>query len=160
MDNLGNRTSVTKRDTAADTYALDSATNRYDASTGGPYDVTCAYDAAGNTTQDKDNYTYWYDYENRVVKIEKPDGLGGWNDVAEMAYDALGRRIMVIDSNEAPEHCWYMPHFGLPPWKKCYMRHIRITCWLKGVKGPPFLELQFPYGPCYKYRNGVGGIIH
>jgi len=36
-DNLGNRTSVTKRDTAADAYALDSATNRYDASTGGPY---------------------------------------------------------------------------------------------------------------------------
>ncbi|MBE0537248.1 MAG: hypothetical protein IH624_16415 [Phycisphaerae bacterium] len=89
MDNLGNRTSVTKRDTAADTYALDSATNRYDASAGGPYDVTCAYDAAGNTTQDKDSYTYWYDYENRVVKIEDSSEV----TVALYDYDALGRRI-------------------------------------------------------------------
>ncbi|MBE0535692.1 MAG: hypothetical protein IH624_08475 [Phycisphaerae bacterium] len=79
MDNLGNRTSVVKRDTAVDTYALDSATNRYDLSAGGPYEVTCAYDAAGNTTRDKDNYAYWYDYENRVVKIEDSSS----NDVAE-----------------------------------------------------------------------------
>jgi hypothetical protein len=89
MDNLGNRTSVVKRDTAGDAYALDSATNRYDLSTGGPYDVTCAYDAAGNTTQDKDNYTYWYDYENRVVKIEDSSEV----TVALCDYDALGRRI-------------------------------------------------------------------
>ncbi|MBE0535694.1 MAG: hypothetical protein IH624_08485 [Phycisphaerae bacterium] len=82
-----------KRDTAADTYALDSATNRYDLSTGGPYDVTCAYDAAGNTTQDKDSYTYWYDYENRVVKIEDSSEV----TVALYDYDALGRRIRMID---------------------------------------------------------------
>ena len=86
MDNLGNRTSVAKRDTAGDAYALDSATNRYDLSTGGPYDVTCAYDAAGNTTQDKDNYTFWYDYENRVVKIEDSSEVTG----ALCDYDALG----------------------------------------------------------------------
>ncbi|MBE0536665.1 MAG: hypothetical protein IH624_13445 [Phycisphaerae bacterium] len=89
MDNLGNRTSVTKRDASTDTYALDSATNRYDESTGGPYDVTCAYDAAGNTTRDKDNYTYWYGYENRVVKIEDSSEV----TVALYDYDALGRRI-------------------------------------------------------------------
>jgi len=36
---------------------------------------------------------YEYDYENRIVKITK-DG----NDIAEFAYDALGRRIRKIDS--------------------------------------------------------------
>ena len=70
MDTLGNHTSVVKRDTNTDTYAIDSDTNRYDESTGGPYDVTCAYDEAGNMTTDKDEYEYFYDYENRLVKIK------------------------------------------------------------------------------------------
>ncbi|MHC4153819.1 MAG: hypothetical protein ACYST6_02670 [Planctomycetota bacterium] len=42
---------------------------------------------------DKDGYEYQYDYENRIVRITK-DG----NDIAEFAYDALGRRIRKIDS--------------------------------------------------------------
>ena len=42
---------------------------------------------AGNLTTDKDGYQYEYDYENRIVRITK-DG----NDIAEFAYDALGRR--------------------------------------------------------------------
>jgi len=46
------------------------------------------YDSAGNLTADKDGYEYQYDYENRIVKITKDD-----NDIAEFAYDALGRRI-------------------------------------------------------------------
>jgi len=52
-----------------------------------------AYDAAGNLTTDKDGYGYSYDYENRIVEITK-DG----NDIAEFAYDALGRRIRKTDS--------------------------------------------------------------
>ncbi len=103
MDTLGNRTNVTKRDTNTDTYALDSATNRYDNSTGGPYDVTCAYDDAGNMTGDKDGYVYFYDYENRVVKIEDDSSV----EVATYAYDALGRRIRKIDSVASETTLYY-----------------------------------------------------
>jgi len=56
-----------------------------------------SYDAAGNLTQDQRGYDYEYDYENRIVKITK-DG----NDIAEFAYDALGRRVEkkdLIDPN-------------------------------------------------------------
>ena len=34
-----------------------------------------------------------YDYENRIVKIVKDS-----NDIAEYAYDALGRRIKGLES--------------------------------------------------------------
>ena len=50
------------------------------------------YDKAGNLKLDKDGYSYEYDYENRIVKITK-----GANDIAEFAYDALGRRIRKTD---------------------------------------------------------------
>ena len=46
---------------------------------------------------DRDGYEYQYDYENRIVKITKDS-----NDIAEFAYDALGRRIEkkdLVDSN-------------------------------------------------------------
>ncbi len=95
MDTLGSRTSVVKRDTNSDTYALGSDTNRYDESTGGPYDVTCAYDDAGNMTTDKDGYKYYYDYENRLVKIEDSSSV----EMATHDYDALGSRIRVIDKS-------------------------------------------------------------
>ncbi len=95
MDNLGNRTGdQTLRSDGTVDFTVQSSTNRY-TSIGGH---SISHDDAGNLTVDKDGYQYTYDYENRVVKIEKPDGLGGWDDVAEMAYDALGRRIRVIDS--------------------------------------------------------------
>jgi len=74
-------------------YVIDSLTNRYD-SVGGS---SLSYNAAGDLVKDKDSYEYEYDYENRIVKIIK-DG----NDIAEFAYDALGRRIEkkdLIDSN-------------------------------------------------------------
>ncbi|KPK76159.1 MAG: hypothetical protein AMJ79_07920 [Phycisphaerae bacterium SM23_30] len=38
------------------------------------------------------NYAYEYDYENRLIKITK-----GESDIAEYAYDALGRRMQVYD---------------------------------------------------------------
>ena len=69
---------------------MDDNTNRY-TSIGGN---SITHDDAGNLTTDKDGYTYEYDYENRIVKIEDSSS----NDVAEYAYDALGRRIRVIDS--------------------------------------------------------------
>jgi RHS repeat-associated protein len=42
---------------------------------------------------DKNSYKYYYDYENRIVKITKDAG-----DIAEFAYDALGRRIKKYDN--------------------------------------------------------------
>jgi len=65
-------------------YVIDANTNRYD-SVGGN---SLTYDAAGNLTTDKDGYRYEY------VLIEDVNNA----DVAEFAYDALGRRIRKIDS--------------------------------------------------------------
>ena len=55
-----------------------------------------SYDAAGNLTTDANGYNYQYDYENRIVKITM-DG----NDIAQFAYDTLGRRIRKTDSQDA-----------------------------------------------------------
>jgi YD repeat-containing protein len=90
---LGNRDSVIVRDGNNVNYDIDNLSNRYE-SVGGN---TLAYDAAGNLTTDKDGYQYEYDYENRITKITKDS-----NDIAEFAYDALGRRIKMKDSITPP----------------------------------------------------------
>ena len=53
-------------------------------------------------TTDKDGYIYEYDYENRITKITR-DG----NDIAEYAYDALGRRIWKRDSIADANNVYY-----------------------------------------------------
>jgi len=103
MDSLGNKTGSQTLSDDTVNFTVDSSTNRYTAIGG----HSISHDDAGNLTVDKDGYKYSYDYENRVVKIEKPDGLGGWDDVAEMAYDALGRRIRVIDSAASVTTVYY-----------------------------------------------------
>jgi YD repeat-containing protein len=80
-------------------FVVDDDTNRY-TSIGGN---SITHDDAGNLTADKDGYTYEYDYENRVVRIEDSSS----NDVAEYAYDALGRRIRVIDSKASTTTLYY-----------------------------------------------------
>jgi len=92
MDDLGNRTSVNVRDGSDVSYTVDNLTNRYTAIDSN----SLAYDAAGNLTKDKQEYEYQYDYENRVIEIT----LDG-NDIAEFAYDALGRRIYKKDCVDA-----------------------------------------------------------
>jgi len=89
IDDLGNRDLVNVRDGNNVDYVIDANTNRYD-SVGGN---SLTYDAAGNLTTDKDGYRYEYDYENRIVLIKDVNNA----DVAEFAYDALGRRIRKID---------------------------------------------------------------
>ena len=81
---------MTLRDESVETYAVNYLTNRYDNDQG--EDIVCAYDAAGNTTEDHRGYHYEYDYENRITRIYKMDGQNQI-DVAQYAYDALGRRI-------------------------------------------------------------------
>ncbi|NLW83450.1 MAG: hypothetical protein GXY41_03450 [Phycisphaerae bacterium] len=95
MDDLGNRTTVNLRSGANQVYATDTPniTNRYTAVGGQPL----AYDAAGNLTQDHDGYRYVYDHENRITRIFKLNGQTEI-DVAQYAYDALGRRIGKYDA--------------------------------------------------------------
>jgi|GEM_PF-2166430 len=61
-----------------------------------------AHDAAGNLIRDDRGYRYSYDYENRLSKVEKPDGAGDWQTVATFEYDALGRRIRKISYDSVP----------------------------------------------------------
>ena len=75
-------------------FVVDDDTNRY-TSIGGN---SIGHDDAGNLTTDKDGYTYEYDYENRIAKIQDSAS----NDVAEYACDALGRRIRFIDKSAHP----------------------------------------------------------
>jgi RHS repeat-associated protein len=96
MDALGNRTGdqILRADGTVN-FTVDSLTNRY-ASVGGN---SLTHDDAGNLTTDRQGYVYFYDYENRVVEIEDSSS----NDVAEYAYDALGRRIRMIDKAAEPD---------------------------------------------------------
>jgi YD repeat-containing protein len=81
---------------------VQSSTNRY-TSIGG-HSIT--HDDAGNLTVDRQRYVYFHDYENRVVKIKDSSS----NAVAEYAYDALGRRIRMIDSAASTTTlCCYNP---------------------------------------------------
>ena len=57
----------------------------------------------GNLTTDKDGYNYEYDYENRIVKIADSND----DDIAEFAYDALGRRVRKIDSVASQTRLYY-----------------------------------------------------
>jgi len=98
MDDLSNRTNVKLRDDSNEVYVVDANTNRYD-SVGGN---SLAYDAAGNLATDNQGYAYSYDYENRIVKITKDS-----NDIAEFAYDALGRRARKIDSVASETTLYY-----------------------------------------------------
>lgn len=67
MDDLGNRDgNQSLRDDGTVDFTVDSATNRY-SSVGGN---SISHDDAGNMSTDKDDYEYFYDYENRLVRIE------------------------------------------------------------------------------------------
>ena len=52
-----------------------------------------------------------------------------------------------------PDHYFYMFRWGIPPWKKCWMKHLQMNCWIQHVKASEFFIQRLPYGPCYKYRN-------
>ena len=45
----------------------------------------------GDTTVDQNGYQYWYDYENRIIRIKDDE-----SSLVAFAYDALGRRIEKI----------------------------------------------------------------
>ncbi len=51
---------------------------------------TVAYDNAGNLVLDNKGYSYKWDHENHLVAIYKNNGT---TLIAEMVYDALGRRV-------------------------------------------------------------------
>lgn len=84
------------------------------------------------------------------------------NTVASAIALNLGnlRCIRCRFDNHLPHHSFMRPRFGIPPWKKCWMRHYQVNCWRQGVKNSNFLELRIPYGPCYKNRNGNPPVTH
>jgi hypothetical protein len=98
MDDLGNRDGdITIWDESTSSYddiefAVDPDNNQYNSID----NEGISYDNAGNMTEDIHDYTYTYDYENRLVRIE--DDLSA--AVAQFCYDALGRRIMKDDKGE------------------------------------------------------------
>jgi hypothetical protein len=61
----------TLRGGGTDEYSVDSLTNRYTAIDASPL----AYDPAGNLTQDKDDYLYTCDYENRMIEVTNRSGV-------------------------------------------------------------------------------------
>ncbi|MBN2842920.1 MAG: hypothetical protein JXM68_07510, partial [Sedimentisphaerales bacterium] len=60
---------------------------------------TVAYDNAGNLIRDGKGYMYNWDTENRLKAISKQTYAGLTVKVAEMEYDALGRRIRQVRYN-------------------------------------------------------------
>ena len=88
-DSLGNRTNVNLRNGTDEVYYLanPNLNNQYTAI--GVNSLT--HDNAGNMTECNLDYTYEYDYENRLNKITKNSSTK-----AEYTYDALGRRIEKI----------------------------------------------------------------
>lgn len=104
-DLLGNRTSTTD-----DRYFGSPCTYTPSTQNNNEYDYICGtavlYDAAGNLKQDKNGYTYRYDYENRLVEIRKTNDT---ITIATFEYDALGRRIekVVIGSTTTTTRFYY-----------------------------------------------------
>ena len=79
MDKLGNRESVTITDAAqtptTENYAVNDLINRYDATDDDTNEIEQVCDAAGNTIVDENGYQYFYDYENRIIKIGQIKGV-------------------------------------------------------------------------------------
>ena len=86
-DNLGNRLTLNNRAGADIAYSHNIA-NEY-TNIGGN---SVSHDAPGNISVDADGYKYYYDYENRLTKVDD----SGDAAVAAYHYDALGRRIEKI----------------------------------------------------------------
>ncbi|AQQ71599.1 hypothetical protein SMSP2_01975 [Limihaloglobus sulfuriphilus] len=59
-------------------------------------------------TEDIQDYTYTYDYESRLVRIEDSQSAA----VAQFCYDALGRRIMKDDNTVDYPWMYYYDNKG------------------------------------------------
>lgn len=93
-DHLGNRYQYTDKSGYETTYDHNPV-NQYefasiDLGIGGlTYDYTLYHDDNGNLEFDENGNSYFYDYRNRLIRVEDIES----NTIAEYAYDALGRRI-------------------------------------------------------------------
>ena len=95
-DNVGNRrTQVTTGiDAGSVAYTYDERDRLTDES-GQPY----SWDDSGNLISKDAEATYFWDYENRLTRVEKTDGT-----VVTHAYDADGNRVRT--DNPAPADIW------------------------------------------------------
>lgn len=71
-----------------------------------------------------------------------------------------GGKIRCKMERHGPHHRFKYPRWGIPPWRWCWMKHIQLICWIKGRPGSTFVNFRFPYGPCYQFRGGRGGVTH
>ena len=88
-DDVGNRTYHIDRSANAVTY-YHNAVNEYTKIAA----TARAHDAAGNLTDDG-TYTYQWDYQNRLTRIERNSDSGA---VAVFDYDAFSRRVLKYDA--------------------------------------------------------------
>jgi RHS repeat-associated protein len=113
LDATGNWQNFTQNDQADGSQTLDQQriTNRVNeitaiARTVGADWATPAYDRNGNMTvipQPKEmtlTYQGTWDAWNRLVKLEEPDGIGGWQNLAEYQYDGQTWRIVTKTYDE------------------------------------------------------------
>jgi len=87
-DLVGNRTKAYLKSDTATSYLHDPV-NELTKVDNTAYEC----DAAGNLTKDG-TYSYFWDYENRLTRVKL---VSDGSDVAEYAYDALGRRVEKVD---------------------------------------------------------------
>jgi len=84
--------------------------------------------------------------------------FGGAARAIVNAIDAAARAVgwfcrIRCNFRKHPHHHWWMrPRLGIPPWKKCYMKHVQVRCW-SGSQN--ILRWQVPYGPCYKFYMAI-----
>ena len=63
---------------------------------------------------------------------------------------------MMIDSAVRGSWAWMLGTGTVEyvaPWKYCWMKHLQLNCYIKGVKGTDRV-LKLGYGPCYKNKYG------
>ena len=69
---------------------------------------------------------------------------------------SVGKKIQCIRcrfGNHDAHHRFTRFRWGVPPWKYCWMKHLQLNCYIKGVKGTDRV-LRLGYGPCYKNKYG------
>ena len=103
-----------------------------------------------------------------AVEIASIAGLlcAGSTDCVEIAINGIkdilsslvyvGKKIQCIRckfGNHDAHHRFTRFRWGVPPWKYCWMKHLQLNCYIKGVKGTDRV-LRLGYGPCYKNKYG------
>jgi len=105
MDDLGNRMGNQVLRSGTVSFTAEALTNRY-TDIGGAGVPDPVHDDAGNLTTDHRDYTYTYDYENRIIKIEKPDGPDDGSDPDPVAEDGYREVLGIAEGCKEDKAGW------------------------------------------------------